>query len=140
MRAREIREQYERASPAKFREQDKLLLICVNKTVGAANLNLIDAVRYSWKVSPERANKAEYALAVAHGLIVGVYAIDPPWLPARQDNFQDIPTDHGNWQYQKGRYGFNCRPAPTSIRELYIEKRVPDEWRSHGAPIRYVNC
>ena len=140
MRAKDIRKLYETAATAKFRDQDTLLLICVNKTVEKENLRPIDAVRYSWKLSPDRAANAQYALAVAHGLILGAYAIDQPWLPASKDNFPDTPEDHGNWKNQKGRYGFDGRLAPTHIRELYEGKRVPDEWRSHGTPIRYVNC
>jgi hypothetical protein len=139
MRGKEIRKQYETAAVANFPDQAKLLLICVNKTIQRLNLPLLDAVRYSWKLSPDRAEKAEYVLAVAHGLILGVYVVESPWMLAEKSNFPDISEDHGNWQNQEGRYGFRGHKAPTDIWNRYYGKRVPDEWRTYGSPIRYVH-
>jgi len=139
MRAKDIKKEYAKAATAHFPERAKLLLICVNKTIERPNLTLLDAVRYSWMLSPERAEQAEYVLAVAHGLILGVYVVAPPWMPAKKSNFPDIPEDHGNWENQKGRYGFRGHKAPSDVWDSYYGKRVPDGWRNHGSPIRYVH-
>jgi hypothetical protein len=139
MRGKDIRKQYKTAATAEFPDQSRLLLICVNKTIEWPNLPLLDAVRYSWVLSPERAANAEYVLAVAHGLILGVYVAELPWMAANKSNFPDISEDQGNWGNQKGRYGFHGHEAPKNIRDRYCGKRVPDQWRNHGAPIRYVH-
>jgi uncharacterized protein len=139
---KDLKKQYETAGFAHFPGQAKLLLICVNETVRrvfANELTLLDAVRYSWVISPKRAEQAEYVLAVAHGLILGAYVADKPWLPATKENFPGIPDDHGNWKKQKRRYGFRGREAPGDIGSRYVGKRVPDEYRNHGAPIRFVH-
>ena len=90
-------------------------------------------------ISPDRAAKADYVLAVAHGLVLGVYVVELPWKPANKSNFPDISEDHGNRRNQKGRYGFDGHKAPTNVWDRYCGKRVPDEWRGHGSPIRYVH-
>jgi hypothetical protein len=139
MRGKDIRKQYETAATADFPDDARLLLICVNKTIEKPNLPLLDAVRYSWVLSPDRAAKAEYVFAVAHGLILGVYVVELPWKFANKSNFPNISEDHGNWKNQKGRYGFHGHEAPRNVWDRYCGKRVPDEWRSHGVPIRYVH-
>lgn len=39
-----------------------------------------------------------------------------------------------------GRMGFRGREAPSEMQDLYVGKRVPDEFRRRGAanPIRYT--
>ena len=111
MRVKDIKKRYEVAATAEFPGQARLLLICVNKTIENPNLSLLDGVRYSWKISPDRAEKAEYVLAVAHGLILGVFVADQ-WMQAEKDNFPDIPEDHGNWTKQKRALWFS-RPRST---------------------------
>ena len=130
---------YDTADAAVFPDQTKLLLISINETIGNPKLTLYDAVRYSWKVLPRRAEEAEYVLAVAHGLIVGVFEAEE-WLPAEKTNFLDISDEHGNWNNQHGRSGFRGHEASTDIRRLYRGKRVPDERRPGQNPIHYVNC
>ncbi len=45
----------------------KLILINVNRTGKDPKISLYDALRYSWKISPIRAEKADYVLAVIEG-------------------------------------------------------------------------
>ena len=139
MHKKEIVKLYEAAKEASFPAGAKLLLIIINKTLENPGLALKDAVRYSWKISRLRAEPAEYVLAVAYGLIVGVFEADE-WLPANQKNFPDIPASHGNWERQDGRSGFQGREAPDNVRKLYVNKRVPKRLRKRGAagPIRYL--
>src|SRR6202035_4426982 len=67
MHAREVITEYE-APIAK--PQHKLLLINVSRSIGQHN-DLLDAVRFAWKIDPGKASGAEYILAVRGGLIVG---------------------------------------------------------------------
>jgi hypothetical protein len=71
-------------------------------------------------------------LATVQGLIVGTFVADK-WLDATAANFPgrgDAP----------GRVGFEGQEAPADIRNLYLWKRVPDEYRKRGAanPIKYT--
>jgi hypothetical protein len=78
-----------------------------------------------------KAKEADVILATERGLIVGAF-VATDWLEATAGNFpgrEDRP----------GRLGFVGREAPAEIRQLYVGKRVPDEFRPRGAanPIRY---
>src|SRR5262249_20399413 len=59
--------------------QHKLILINVNRS--SEDQNLLDAVRYAWKIDPRKARLADYVLAVRKGLIIGAFR-PFEWLPA----------------------------------------------------------
>jgi hypothetical protein len=127
MHAQEIIRRYS-AEPAVF--QHKALLISVNRS--AAETSLYEATRYAWKISRKKAMQAEVILSTLQGLIVGAFVADD-WLEATAENFPgrtDAP----------GRLGFVGREAPAPLQELYVRKRVPDEYRKRGAanPIKYT--
>jgi hypothetical protein len=127
MHAKEIIRRYS-AHPAIFRH--KALLISINRS--ATENSLYEATRYAWKISRPKAMQAEIILATLQGLIVGAFVADN-WLDATGTNFpgrEEMP----------GRLGFVGREAPNDIKELYLNKRVPDEYRKRGAanPIKYT--
>ncbi|MFC1511705.1 hypothetical protein ACFL5H_00735 [Candidatus Latescibacterota bacterium] len=127
MHAKEIINKY-CAEPAVF--MHKVLLINVNRS--ATETSLYEATRHAWKISKLKAKKADVILAVQQGLIIGAFIADD-WLEATAENFpglEDAP----------GRFGFVGRPAPDEIQDLYIRKRLPDEYRKRGAanPIKYT--
>lgn len=126
MHAKEIIRRYA-AEPAVF--EHRALLINVNRT--AAETSLYEATRYAWKIG-RKAEQAEVILATVQGLIVGAF-VATAWLPATADNF---PTREPS----PGRLGFVGEEAPAHLRELYVGKRVPDEFRKPGAanPIKYT--
>jgi hypothetical protein len=71
-------------------------------------------------------------LSTRQGLIVGAF-VASEWLEATAENFtgrDPVP----------GRFGFVGTEAPDGIKEQYIGKRVPDEYRKPGSanPIRYT--
>jgi hypothetical protein len=121
---------------AEFPEHAKFLLICINRTYEKWGVSI--AVRYSWKVAPERAEQAEYVVAVFRGTIVGVFRADK-WLPATKANFPDIPDEYGNWKKQADRFGFRGSEAPNDIKAQYMGKAIPSKWGFKGNPIRYIN-
>jgi hypothetical protein len=117
----------------------KLVLINVNRTGKDPKIALLDAVRYSWKISPKRAETADYVLAVIEGTIVGAFEADE-WLLDTAENFPECAPKDRPWGIRIGRWAFRGREAPHDIKALYVNKAVPAELRKHGAanPIRYV--
>lgn len=127
MHADEIIRRYS-AQPAEF--QHRALLISVNRS--AAEDSLYEATRYAWKISVKRAERAEVILATLQGLIVGAF-VATEWLPATGQNFpgrEDVP----------GRYGFVGVEAPAELTQMYVGRRVPDEYRKPGSanPVKYT--
>jgi uncharacterized protein len=127
MHAVEIIERYS-AEPATF--TDKALLISVNRS--AADPSLYEATRYAWKISRTKAMQADVILATVQGLIRGAFVVDD-WLPATSENFPGRIA-------APGRLGFVGSEAPPALRDQYVGKRVPDEYRKPGAanPIKYT--
>jgi uncharacterized protein len=103
--------------------QHRVLLINVNRS--ATDFSLYDATRFAWKIDRAKAMKAEVILATSQGLIVGAFIADD-WLDATTENFPGKPD-------VTGRLGFVGTEAPDTIKELYVGKRVPDEFRKRGA-------
>ncbi len=130
MHAKEIIRRYS-AEPAVFRH--KALLISVNRS--AAERSLYDATRYAWKIDRKKAERAEVILATMQGLIVGAY-IAQEWLEATMANFPSL----AEVERIPGRFGFVGKEAPEDVKRLYVDKRVPDEYRKKGAanPIKYT--
>lgn len=126
MRAEQIIRLYE-APVAEF--VDKVILINVN--LSQEGHSLYHAVRYAWRLSPQRASRADYILATTRGIIIGAFVAEQ-WLEATPENF----PDHAQ---VKGRWGFYGREAPQKIWERYVHKRVPDQFSKKGAsnPIKY---
>ena len=110
---------------------DPVVAICINGSYEdeANRRNIYKCTRGTWKVNRGRADKALYALAVYHGLILEVYEIDE-WVPAgsTEDSFGPAP----------GRHEFVGGIAEDEIRNKYVGKQLPD--RFWGFPIRYYNC
>jgi hypothetical protein len=73
------------------------------------------------------------AFEVEAGLNARVSGVADDWLDATAANFplrEPLP----------GRFGFVGREAPAQLKDLYVGKRVPDEYRKRGAanPIKYT--
>jgi hypothetical protein len=127
MHAKEIMSRYA-AAPAVFKH--RAILISINRS--AAATSTYEATRFAWKISRQRALKAEVVLATVQGMIVDAFIADA-WLDATPDNFpgrESVP----------GRLGFVGHEAPPEIKKLYVNRSVPDEFRKPGAanPIKYT--
>ncbi len=126
MHAAEVIQRYQ-AKDAKFTH--KVVMITVNRT--AAEGSLYEAVRYAWKISPKKASRADYVLAVVTGMIREVFEVDQ-WMEATAENFpgrEPVP----------GRHGFVGHVADKTARRAYNNRRVPKLYRKRGAanPIKY---
>lgn len=125
MHASQVIRLYE-AEEAKF--VHKLVLITINRTI--EDRPLYDAVRYAWHIDVKRADKCDYVLAVANGMIVGAYEA-AEWLPATPKNFPGFPRTDPE------RSGFHGKEAPEAVKALYVQKRVPHSKAGARNPIRY---
>lgn len=128
MHANEIVSRY-CAEPAIFKH--RAILISINRSATEAS-DIYEATRYAWVIKRRRAERAEVILATRQGLIVEAFVADK-WLDATPENFPGriaVP----------GRLGFIGKRAPMTIRNLYVGKTVPDEYRKKGAanPIKYT--
>ena len=105
--------------------------------------DLYNATRGIWRVSLERANKANYAFAVYKGVIKEVYEIDK-WIPASKDTreyWKERESAQGKYfppEVHEGRSEFIGKLAPEVIRKKYLGQRLPV--KSTQNPIRYINC
>ena len=87
---------------------------------------IYEATRASWKMRIERAEKADYVLSVMDGVVKAMYC-DMKW--RHSDNRPE-------------RVLFDGKEAPEAIKNKYIGKRIPQEYRRKGlaSPCLYVNC
>lgn len=106
----------------------KIIMINVND---AEQRDLYESTRLAWRMKKDNAEQAEYVLAVSKGLIRGVFR-PTRWMDATPENFPGIES-------MPGRIGFEGVIAEPQIRDLYLGKKVPDEYRKRGAanPIKY---
>ncbi|MCC6238501.1 MAG: hypothetical protein IT299_13145 [Dehalococcoidia bacterium] len=126
MHSKEIIERYE-AKPAVF--SHSAVLITINRS--AMDRTTYEAVRYAWKIDPQKARRCELVLAVQQGLIIEAFVADE-WLEATTANFPGTNED------RPGRWGFVGHLAPESIAAEYRRRRVPDRKRGQANPVRYV--
>ncbi len=108
----------------------KALLISVNRS--ALESSVYESVRFAWRLSKDKASKADVILATNQGLIVGAF-IAEEWLEASPENFPGR-------ELVEGRIGFIGSEAPDSLKNLYVGKRIPEEFRKRGAsnPVKYT--
>lgn len=135
MSTQQIIDKYE-LPEVEMNPQHKLVLININRLQNKRDRTAIyRQVRYQWRISKDRASKAEYVLAVVRGVVVGAFEVDE-WLPATKENFPDIPYDP-----IPTRFGFVGREASKDIWERYVGergKRIVNETMKHiQNPIRY---
>ncbi len=103
----------------------KAVLFIINNTyrAGMSAGELYEITRKAWRLDAKRARKAEYAMAVRHGVVREVYRIDSDsWRPAER----------------KDRWEFSGTVAE-DIRGEYVDKSVGKNKRGHTNPVRYAN-
>jgi hypothetical protein len=114
------------------------ILVRINQRFrfGMSEMELYDATRGIWSVSPERAEKAEYAFPVYQGVIREAYRI-ARWLPA--GSTLSTREDRDDFAGSE-RWEFVGTLATESIRKKYINKYVGHLLPfGFQGPIRYLN-
>ena len=117
-----------------FEVREPLMLISVRESYYYRD-NVYDAVRYAWKVNPERAESFNLVLANLRGVVVGVFR-PHQWLCATRENFPGLSDKD-----EPGRWGFVGKEAEPATWKLYYGKRVPARYRRRGAQslVRYCH-
>jgi len=105
------------------------LEIIVNRTFNEKDLYHV--TRLAWKISPAKAEKAQYVFAVERGIIVGVF-VAHSWHEAHDSIFGRLA-----WEAGSGRYGFVGEEAPAEIKQRYLYRSVPQRLKGAANPIRY---
>lgn len=125
----EIVAEYE-AEP--FEINEPLILISIGNTW--RERSIYDAVRSSWKIQKERAERYRLVLAHVRGVVKGAY-FPNEWLVATRANFHYAGGDRHD------RIGFVGKEADPEVWNHYVGKRVPDMYRKKGArsPVRYCH-
>ena len=118
-----------------FVPRHRLLTISIGVSVWDEQRSIYNAVRFAWKVNPERANKAKYVLAHNRGVVVGVFKPKAPWIQATKENFPDLAKED-----RPGRWGFVGVEAEGEVQAQYLRRRLPDGYRKRGSanPIRFI--
>lgn len=115
------------AKPLTLTESALLLRISRRWSRGMADEDVYAAARSAWRVSISRARRAKHILAVANGIVRGVY-VNAEWRRCESGK----PQDEGRWE-------FDAEPAPASLE--WIGGSVRDELPDFGQnPVRYLNC
>lgn len=101
---------------------DDIVIIKVNKSYyeGISAEALYDYTRGIWKRSLRTVSVADYALSVAHGIVVEVYRINL-WMPATETKFTARKVDP---KRAAERVAFEGQVADDSVRNRYIGKSV----------------
>lgn len=123
-----------------FEPEEKLVLININRLKEKSNpIEILRQTKLAWRISKEKAETADYVLAVVRGVVVGAF-IAKEWLTATHENFpHDVPLG----QEMPQRKGFEGSPASPEIWEKFVGsrgKRIAIDGMKHVQfPIRYWN-
>jgi hypothetical protein len=122
-----------------WKPAEKLILININRLDDKTSVDAIyKQVRLAWRISPQKAESADYVLAVVRGVVVGVFKVRGPWLAATHENFPDQIAEGDDMPSRKG---FKGEPAPDHVWEKFVGsrgKRITIDGMKHiQYPIRY---
>ncbi len=116
--------------------EHKLLLVYITDTTIDERGSVYEAARWAWRLSPERAKKADYVLAQKGGIVVGVF-IAEQWIRFTREAWEAAGEDFPAPYEEPERYGFVGAEASADIQEIYLNKRVPDKLAGGQNPVRY---
>lgn len=128
MHVQQIIEKYSLPS-INWEPTEKLVIINVNNIQDRSSVSEIyKQVKGNWRISINRAKKADYVIAALRGVAIGIFTVD---------NWK-ISTEH------EGRFCFEGVSAPDEVWDKFIGKRgkrITNENMKHiQNPIRYWNC
>jgi len=124
---------------AKAYRHYKLIRININKEYDKRPV--YEACRWAWKVSPKRANKADYVLAEYRGLVVGAYKVnDKGWQKVTKPR---VPEDVGRYCFDayEGRdingNVISKDISDSTIKGLIGKRILPVRKRGAQTPVLY---
>lgn len=96
--------------------------------------DIYQRARYGWRLDLKRAEKAEYVVAQARGVVRAVFVADR-WLESADPVFAAFPRPK-----RSPAWGFVGKPAPWFIEQAWVGRRVPEKLRARfGQRVRYAN-
>lgn len=122
--------------------QHRLLVIKTRPDIRRGRKTLYHAVRWAWRIDPQRAANAEYVLGCVNNICHGVFIADE-WKSATAANFPHFtdPTNRPDAPHHRPeRHGFDGREAAYNIQMLYADKKLPEIYCHGQNRIRYINC
>ena len=129
--------------PINQEPKHKLILININNFDSAGteenHEDVYQKVRSAWRINSDKAEKADYVLAVRRGIVIGVFEAEKgSWKPATKANFPNLVHEDS-----PKRKAFSGKKAPQEIWDLYCGKRgkridLP-QLRHNQNPILYWN-
>ena len=123
-------------SGEEFQVKENLMLLSIRQSYHSRD-DPYDAVRYAWKVNPNRLKKYNLVLARVSGLVVAAYRWEK-WLLATRENFPDLAKRYHDFREYSQRHGFVGEPAEPNVWDYYVGKRVPERFLGSQNPIRYL--
>jgi uncharacterized protein len=95
-----------------------------------------ERVSRCWRINKERAEQADYVLAVINGKVEGVYE-PSQWYSVTIEDCKKIDCD--NKKQPCGRKRFTGKEAGDNIQKKYLKKYIPDWYMRPGpGPIQYT--
>ncbi|HEY5210409.1 MAG TPA: hypothetical protein VIJ42_13300 [Stellaceae bacterium] len=130
---RHVEEVIAEYSASPFEVQEPLILINITTSYSDETRNIYDSVRGCWRIDRNKAEAYRLVLAQRRGLVVGAFR-PTRWVPATPAYFPWLDEDFPL------RSGFEGEQAEIRIANLYVNRRVPEEYRARGAanPIRFI--
>ena len=94
----------------------------INYNGGFNSEGIYKTVRGNWKMSLSRAKNYKYVLAVRYGIVVGVFEVE-------------------SWKKTEGsnRIHFDGFEAPDDIKNLFINKKIPERFKKRQNPASYCD-
>lgn len=90
--------------------------------------------RHGWKLDVKRAQKAEWVVAHARGIVRAVFSVDE-WRPSSDPTFAGFPRPK-----ESPAFSFIGHPSHGYAWDAWVGRRVPDKWRTRfGGLVRFVN-
>jgi len=114
-----------------FEFSDKCIIIKINDKYPS----LYERVRRCWKRNKERAEQADYVLAVIKGKVEGVFE-PSQWYYISMEECKKI--DCNNRRQPCRKIGFIGEEADTDVKNKYLNKYIPDEYRKFGAKAAFL--
>lgn len=91
---------------------------------------LYERVRGNWNLNPQRANKADYVLAVRDGVIIGIFQPEKDsWKVVEDEKIKDKKRQRVNFTGKE--------VEDPEIIDLYLHKTLPKKAKGNSNPIHY---
>jgi hypothetical protein len=111
--------------------KEKCVIIKVHQET-VDKYGLYEAVRQSWRARKEKAERADYVIAVVNKIVRGVFKPEY-WYRTTEANARK----HNDRGFNNNRIAFIGVEADDNIKKAYLNKQIPDEYIPSQNPIQY---